>query len=194
MCWFGVSQHLSQHETAAGERGVMFRQNAAGARHGWQGAGREWERGPGCVLAVTPHRVAPLLPSRRFPGGTDRSQGQFFSLSIPRVTSVTTRPGSADPAWMAAPGNLPTRESWTSEKTHNEPGQWGLHSPGTPQQPPELSFRGTPVPRSPPVTPSTVGGTRPRWVPREWERSPGAPTLPHTNPSAPRCTRTFRCI
>lgn len=166
----------------------MFRQKAAGARHGWQGAGREWERGPGCVLAVTAHSVAPLLPSRRFPGGTDRSQGQFFSLSIPRVTSVTAGPGSADPAGMAAPGNSPTRESWTPEKTHSEPGQWGLHSPGTPRQPPELSFWGTPVPVRPPVMPSIVGGTQPL---RGAQRGGAEPRRPHPAAHKPQCSPMY---
>lgn len=84
----------------------MFRQSPAGARHGWHSAGREraGTRGPGCFPAGTLRRVPPLLPSRRFPAGTDRNQGQFFSLSVPRVTSLTARAGSADPAGMAVPG------------------------------------------------------------------------------------------
>lgn len=109
-----------------------------------QGAGREWEgnRGPGCVLTVTPHRVAPLLPSHCFPGGTDRNQGQFFSLSISRVTSVTARAGSADPAGMAVPGNLPTRETWTQRKSTVSRGSEGCTAPAPHRSPLSSVFGG----------------------------------------------------
>lgn len=58
----------------------------------------------------------------------------------------------------------------------------GVHSPSIPQQPPELSFWGTPASLSPPVTPSIVGGD-PAPLGCLESRS-GAPALP------PRHTQT----
>lgn len=170
----------------------MARQNSAGARHGWQGAGRDGQGtgGPGCVLAVAPHRVAPLLPSRRFPGGADRNQRQFFSLSIPRVTSLTAGPGKADPAGMAAPENLPTRGTWTPEKIPNEPGHWGGAQPQHPTAAPRAQFLGDPSLLVPSRHPQHCrGGPSPVGVPRKSEWSPRAPPPGTRKPQcSPMCT------
>lgn len=97
---FGLPQHLLHSELPQGN--IL--------ECGWQRAGREpaGPRWPGCLPAGTPHRLPPLPPSRRVPAGADRIQGQFFSLPVPGVTSLTA---TADPAGtVAQPENSDTRD------------------------------------------------------------------------------------
>lgn len=169
VCWFGVSQTpVTAWGDVLADLG-WCPTRLAGCREGGQGQGLDQS-------SLSPLALAPLLPSRRFPGELIATSDSFSHFPSPG--SRQSLPGQARPG---RPGrefaHLDTREN------PKRGGTVGGAQPRHPTAAPRAQFLGDP---SPLVTPSIVGGPSPVGGPRE--RSPRPATRP---PSAPRCGRTF---